>query len=235
MMEKIGDFLFRYRNGLFPVIVVLMLLDRNHLFDRYWMVVAVGVVVAFSGQLLRALTIGLAYIIRGGKKRRVYAKDLVTEGMFAHCRNPLYLGNILIVAGLSLIANSPLMLFVGLPFFIFAYHAITRAEERFLGQKFGPQYQAYCNDVPRFLIRFSGLPATLHGMTFNWRRLLLKEYGTTYTWLASTLFLILRDDYLSARHLHEHLLFSVAVAFIIISIAYGAALYVKKNKLIRAD
>jgi hypothetical protein len=47
----------------------------------------IGLVVTITGQLIRGITIGLAYIIRGGKDRPVYAEDLVTEGMFNHCRN----------------------------------------------------------------------------------------------------------------------------------------------------
>ena len=66
----------------------------------------VGIAVTLSGQTLRALTVGLVYIKRGGKKKQVYAEKLVQSGIFSHCRNPLYLGNLLILAGVGIVANS---------------------------------------------------------------------------------------------------------------------------------
>ena len=59
---------------------------------------AAGFVVASIGQLLRVAVIGFAYITRGGRNRRIVADSLVQAGIFAHSRNPLYLGNLLIVA-----------------------------------------------------------------------------------------------------------------------------------------
>ena len=78
------------------------------------------------------VTIGLAYIIRGGKNKKVYAEDLVTTGIFAHCRNPLYVGNILMLAGVGILSNSLLYVVIMIPFFLFVYQAIVLAEENFL-------------------------------------------------------------------------------------------------------
>src|SRR5678815_5444661 len=69
-----------------------------------------GLLIALSGQVLRAVTIGLEYIIRGGRNRQVYAEKLVTGGMFAHCRNPLYVGNFLVLVGLGVASCSALFL-----------------------------------------------------------------------------------------------------------------------------
>lgn len=43
-----------------------------------------GVALALTGQLLRALVIGFAYVRRGGKDRQIYAESLQQEGLFAH-------------------------------------------------------------------------------------------------------------------------------------------------------
>jgi hypothetical protein len=61
------------------------------------------------------------------------------------------------------------------------------AEERYLAEKFGDAYQAYCRDVPRWWIRVGGLSATLEGFRFNWRRVVIKEYTT----LATTCLMVL--------------------------------------------
>ena len=87
---------------------------------------------ARAGQALRITVIGYRYIVRGGKDRRVHAEDLVTEGIFALARNPLYVGNMMVLFGLFIIWNSPLLYLVGVPFTVIGYWAIVAAEEAFL-------------------------------------------------------------------------------------------------------
>src|SRR5213596_653057 len=137
MIIKIGNFLFHYRNGLFPLVYALLVLKGRPALPDYRVAALLGFLVGLTGQLLRAVTIGLEYIIRGGRNRQVYAEKLVQGGIFAHCRNPLYIGNLLIILGLGIACNSGLFLAVGIPFFVFAYWAIIAAEENFLRSKFG--------------------------------------------------------------------------------------------------
>ena len=73
-----------------------------------------GLAIAAAGESLRILMIGYRHIVRGGRQGAVDALDLVGDGFFAHCRNPLYLGNLLIVLGIAIIANAPLFYAVGL-------------------------------------------------------------------------------------------------------------------------
>ncbi|MEA2627389.1 MAG: hypothetical protein QOD06_3434 [Candidatus Binatota bacterium] len=141
----------------------------------------VGLVVAISGQALRVLVIGLAYIKRGGRNRRIAADRLVSDGVFAHCRNPLYVGNFLMVLGLTLIWNSPWVYAAVLPVVGFAFLSIVRAEEVFLSGRFGVEYEEYCSRVPRFVPDFTGFGRTWARFEFDWRRVLRKEYGTTFS------------------------------------------------------
>src|SRR5581483_667841 len=123
-----------------------------------------GLVVALTGQGLRAAVIGYAYIKRGGVNKRIHADQLVTEGLFAHARNPLYVGNLLILAGLFIIHNHPAVYMLGGLYFVSAYIAIVAAEERFLSDKFGGAYDDYCRRVPRWLPDLRGLRDTLGRM-----------------------------------------------------------------------
>ena len=68
-----------------------------------------AVLIAMSGLAVRGVVIGLAYIKRGGLNKKVYAANLVTEGMFSVCRNPLYVGNMLIYTGEFLMFGNPLV------------------------------------------------------------------------------------------------------------------------------
>ena len=143
------------------------------------------------GQLFRGLTIGLAYIIRGGKAGKPYAEGLVTEGIFHHCRNPLYVGNIAMLLGVGIMANSLVYVVIVIPVFLFVYQAIVRAEEDFLLKKFGAGYDAYCKQVNRWIPDVRGLDDTFSGMRFNWRRWILKEHTTQYIWLGGMTLILL--------------------------------------------
>jgi protein-S-isoprenylcysteine O-methyltransferase Ste14 len=197
-MIALGNFLFRYRNGVFPVVflVLLWLSPPRPWFDSpdadAW-IDLFGFLVALAGQALRVLTIGYDYIRRGGKDHAVYAERLVQGGVFSHSRNPLYLGNILIVLGLAVIANSTYVFLVGLPFFLLAYAAIIAAEEDYLRRKFGAEYEDYCRRVNRLWPRWAGFRKSVEDMEFSWRRVVKKEYNTTFVWLAMALGLKLWD------------------------------------------
>ncbi|MGH2570191.1 MAG: methyltransferase family protein, partial [bacterium] len=183
-MVALGNFLFRHRNLVFPaVFLAIVLLDRprypagSAAWDRA--LDAAGILCILAGQTLRVLVIGLDYIVRGGRGGKVYAEDLVTGGLFAHSRNPLYVGNIAIFLGLLAIVNSTLGWLAGVPAVLVAYWALVLAEEEFLRNKFGEPYEAYCRDVPRFIPSWKGLPTTIRSMSFDWPRVVRKEYGST--------------------------------------------------------
>jgi hypothetical protein len=65
------------------------------------------------------------------------------------------------------------------------YVSIVGAEEHYLRDRFGPAFDAYCADVPRWLPRLRGLPATLSSMEFHWKRVIVKEYGTPFGWISA--------------------------------------------------
>ncbi|HVE77307.1 MAG TPA: hypothetical protein VNA89_00470, partial [Gemmatimonadaceae bacterium] len=100
--------MFRYRNAIFPVVLLVLFFAFRPVWPRGDerldnRLDLIGVLVCLLGQGLRVMVIGYAYIIRGGRNQHVYAEQLVTEGFFAHSRNPLYLGNVLVLLGLFLI------------------------------------------------------------------------------------------------------------------------------------
>ena len=189
-MVAAGNFFFHWREMLFPAVQVLLVFGFA---PRPWPGGAagtgfdygnmLGLLLLLLGQGLRMAVIGFAYIKRGGQNRRIHADDLVTDGLFAHCRNPLYVGNVLILSGLFLVHGNPWVIGLGIGFFVFAYIAITLAEENFLAGRFGAAYQDYLRRVPRFLPNPGGLGRTLQGMTFDWAKVVRKEYGSTFAWV----------------------------------------------------
>lgn len=195
---KAGNFFFMYRNWLFLVLYLLLFVPSpplfgKHLFGKYFYVypIVMGLLVTVSGQAVRGATIGLAYIIRGGKDGKVYAEELVTTGIFHHCRNPLYVGNILMLLGVGILSNSLLYVMVIMPLFLLIYHAIVLAEEKFLRNKFNGTYERYCTQVNRWVPSLKGIGATFYSMRFHWKRWLIKEYNTQYVWLTGIVLIIL--------------------------------------------
>ena len=229
-MIKIGNFLFHYRNGLFPVLYLLLFLQWRPLLPDFRQAALVGLVIALIGQAFRVVTIGFDYIIRGGRDRRVYAKDLVTGGMFSHCRNPLYVGNFLIIVGLGVASNSLFFVAVMIPLFAFIYRAIVAAEENFLSGKFGAAFQNYCADVNRFLPNFRGFSKSISGMTYNWRRVITAEYGSAFIWTAGMIAVTLRNALTTpATPNRDTLVLSLWIGLGVVTLAYLAARFLKKT------
>ena len=227
-MIAIGNFLFRYRNGLFPLVYALLLLRSPRLLPDDRAALILGLLVAIAGQALRAITIGLEYIVRGGRNRQVYAEGLVQGGVFAHCRNPLYVGNYLIVVGVGLASNSLLFVAVAIPFFAFSYWAIIAAEENYLRKKFGPEFDAYCARVNRVVPDFSGFSRTIASMRFNWRRLIVAEYGSTYLWTAAITLVTLKNAWRNG-HSEDATIWALCIIFIVVTVGYTVARVLKKS------
>jgi len=236
-MIAIGNFFFRYRNFLFIFLYLLLFVPSPELFSEnffgpnywYWPV-AMGLFITISGQAIRAMAIGLAYIIRGGKNREIYAEVLVTQGLFNHCRNPLYLGNILMLFGVGVLSNSMIYVFIVMPLFFFIYHTIVLAEENFLSKKFGQSFTNYCNRVNRWLPSLRKLSTTFSSMKFNWRRWILKEYNTQFVWLCGiTLILLFKYPQITGyqSNFRNTLLTVIIPAFLLL---YLIVRYLKKSK-----
>ena len=190
-----GHLLFHRRNYVFPLVFgAVALASRPRAFlgsesADAWLDLA-GILVILSGQALRVLVIGLTAIEHEGKKGRIHSDDLIVEGIFRHSRNPLYLGNLLVFAGLFLVLNSPAGWLVGAPFFLFTFWTMILAEEEYLERTFGAAYQGYRRGVRRFLPSFRGWGLTMRTLRFDGRRVIGKEYGSTFAWI-TTLLLIL--------------------------------------------
>lgn len=231
---KWGSFLFHTRNVLFPAITLSLFLlwspialESNLSINLLW----VGVIMVAAGQTIRVLTIGLDYIIRGGRNRQVYAERLVTGGIFAHCRNPLYVGNLLIASGFLFVAGNPLGIVIGSLIFLAIYRLIIYCEEAFLENKFGQEYRDFCATVPRWIPRLSGLSQTLANYDFNWATVVVKEYGTLMTSFMVPLGLIAWKLHLT--HQVDDYAFLLGGSALCIMSAYSYARFLKKTGRIK--
>ena len=74
----------------------------------------------------------------------------VTRGPYRFTRNPQYVGDIVMLAGLILIANSTLLTVVNL-LMILSFVLMPWAEEIWLEEEYGQDYLSYKTRAPRFL------------------------------------------------------------------------------------
>lgn len=234
-MVKLGNFFFHYRNYLFPVFYLLMFIPGlPRITSNYMPMLAVGLVVLIIGQTIRFVTIGLDYIKRGGKNRRIYAEGLVTGGLFAHSRNPMYVGNVAMILGMGIMSNSYFYLLVMVPFFYFIYECIIRAEENYLRAQYGEAFDNYCKDVPRWLPKLKGISETFSSQKSDIKKMLFKEYNTTFVWMVGALLVSLFNFYilrgLGYCERHQEVFLTI---FMISAVFYLTTRYFKKTALKR--
>lgn len=78
---------------------------------------------------------------------------LVTDGLYARLRNPMYVGLGLAMAGLAFVFGSDWLLLLLVPAALVLHYGVVLREERYLARKFGEPYVDYMARVPRY-----GLP-----------------------------------------------------------------------------
>lgn len=125
--------------------------------------VAVGLPTAIAGELLRCWAVG--YSGETTRDDRVKAAKLVTSGPYAYVRNPLYLGNFITALGFTMAftgKNSTLercaLAAAALGSMAGIYATIVPHEEQYLRERFGDDFDRYCERVPRILPQLDPAP-----------------------------------------------------------------------------
>ena len=193
-LVKQGDWLFRWRSYVPLLIAPLVVYE----FGRYtpflgsacWNAVLeiVCFAVAYFGLAIRAHVVGHAPAGTSGRiTKSQKASEVNTTGMYALCRNPLYLGNYFMMVGVLLFLHSIATLVIFTMFFWLYYERIILREEDFLHGEFGEDYVHWGDRTPVVIPRFSGW--TPPALSFSWRAVLRREYSGFFAVIAAmTLF-----------------------------------------------
>jgi len=100
---------------------------------------------------LIAFPIGMSAIYQLSFKQTLGLKGkFTTSGVYRFTRNPQYVTHVLLIAAIILATNSSLALIVGIPYSLWFILA-PFAEEQWLKDQFGEEYDSYCDRVPRFI------------------------------------------------------------------------------------
>jgi protein-S-isoprenylcysteine O-methyltransferase Ste14 len=111
-------------------------------------------IIEWLGYLLLLAGIGLrmwSTLYIGQRK----SKQLITDGPFSMCRNPLYFGSLLIAVGVSLCFENFVLLAFVLIVLVPIHLLVIFAEEKKLITAFGTAYEQYKKKVPRLWPAFS--------------------------------------------------------------------------------
>jgi protein-S-isoprenylcysteine O-methyltransferase Ste14 len=114
---------------------------------------------------------------------------LAETGPYAYVRNPLYIGTLLVAAGLVVASRRWILAAIFAAVFLLVYLPVIELEQQHLRELF-PNYDAYARRVPALIpaIRRRG-PSD----RFRWKRYLRnEEYQALVGFAAGTLFLLLR-------------------------------------------
>ena len=136
-----------------------------------WVLGVLVLVLARPG--LRSILLGLPLVVLGAAAR-LWASGhiektlkLATGGPYAHSRNPLYVGSLLLALGVAVACASPWVVLAVALYFLAFYPAVMREEAAFLRKKF-PEYAGWEAAVPLFWPRL--LPGGPRESRFDWAR-----------------------------------------------------------------
>jgi len=176
-----GNWLFRWR-GFLPICFIAIILpafvgfrypnDSRLSYVVLWLA-CMGI--SLVGVLIRAYTVGFAAKGTSGRntKEGQIAETLNRSGIYSMVRNPLYLGNFIIMLGQIILLGSAWCVLVYILSFWLYYERIIMAEEDFLKKKFGAVYEDYARLTPAFIPKPSLWKKTT--LTFSPAFMLRKE------------------------------------------------------------
>ena len=145
---RAGALLFRNRSWLPVLFIGVPLLVPGHMTTARWIVGAVMIVI---GEWIRLAGVAAAGTVTRRRSRTV--QRLVTYGVFAWVRNPLYVGNLLIWMGFTVISGVLWFVPIAIAVFAVEYSLIVRYEEGVLESIFGAEYLGYKASTPRWIPR----------------------------------------------------------------------------------
>jgi protein-S-isoprenylcysteine O-methyltransferase Ste14 len=145
---QIGAVLFRHRGWLPLLFLGIPLVMPGSTSPFRW---EVGLALIIIGEAIRLAGVAAAGTVTRRRSRDV--QRLVTYGIFAWARNPLYIGNFLIWMGFVTISGVLWFLPFAVLLFALEYELIVRYEEGVLESIFGREYLDYKNETPRWIPR----------------------------------------------------------------------------------
>jgi protein-S-isoprenylcysteine O-methyltransferase Ste14 len=184
---RIGAVLFRHRGWLPEPFLLVPLLARGVMEPMNWIV---GFVLIVLGEAIRLSGVAAAGTVTRRRSRTV--QRLVTYGIFAWMRNPLYVGNFLIWIGFTVISGVLWFIPVAVVLFAIEYTLIVRYEEGVLESIFGEEYLRYKARTSRW---FPRPPGTDEEGEHHWGEAWRSEVSTFLQYAVITALFVAKQRY----------------------------------------
>ena len=138
---------------------------------------------------------------------------------------------------MAIASNSVLFFSVITPFIIFVYMAIVMAEEDFLWKKFGAAFDDYTKEVNRWIPSLKDITGTFKSHNFSWKRVLLKEYNSTFSGTLLGILMIMKAYYVHPEFYgpFRENLFAFLYAIAAVTIVYLFIKFLKKTHRLVAN
>ena len=175
---RIGAVLFRHRGWLPVPFLLVPLVAHGNIDAMNWIL---GFVFIVLGEAIRMAGVAAAGTVTRRRSRTV--QRLVTYGIFAWMRNPLYVGNFLIWLGFIVISGVFWFIPVAIVLFAIEYTLIVRYEEGVLESIFGGEYLRYKERTSRW---FPRPPGTDEEGEHHWGEAWRSEVSTFLQYIAIT-------------------------------------------------
>jgi protein-S-isoprenylcysteine O-methyltransferase Ste14 len=182
-LKNQGQWLFRWRSHL-PLLLLPLLvigLRQGEFIESYFgetsEIIWKGfcLFTSFLGLSIRCWVTGYAPAGTSGRNtKKQKAEELNTTGCYSLVRNPLYLGNFLMILGVAFITEIWWFVIILSLAYALYYERIIMAEEAFLRQKFGEAFTSWAEKTPAFFPRLYGYQSP--SLSFSIRHVLKREH-----------------------------------------------------------
>jgi protein-S-isoprenylcysteine O-methyltransferase Ste14 len=184
---QIGGALFRQRGWLPILFLGVPLVFPGEMSVRLWIA---GLILICLGEAWRMA--GVAAAGSSTRRRSRGVQRLVTYGVFAWSRNPLYAGNFLIWLGFATISGVFWFLPIAVVLFAVEYSLIVRYEEGVLESTFGEEYLAYKRETSRWIPR---LPRNRVAGEYDWGEAWRSEISTFLQYVVLVVAFVVKNRY----------------------------------------
>lgn len=205
-MVKNGDYFFRWRSYL-PLFVLPVLFSGfigfTYPYDSYLLNLAwefFCLLISIIGLLIRIIVSGTVPVGTSGRNTlKQVAAQLNTTGIYSVVRHPLYIGNFLIILGISMLPRQWYLAVIISLVFILYYERIIAREEAFLEERFGDIFRAWAKDVSVVVPHFKNYQRS--NLEFSIKATIRKEFHSVFTITAAFFVLDLTGRYVATKEL----------------------------------
>jgi hypothetical protein len=143
---KIGEWFFKSRDYTpIPLIILLLIYGRATALTA-----TLGLFLITFGELFRVYSVAFIGTVSRTRSHST-GQRLITTGPFRYVRNPLYVGNFGITAGVALFGGVPWIFVMTVALFALQYFYIVRFEEDLLLERFGEEYAEFLRTTPSWI------------------------------------------------------------------------------------